>query len=285
MSRRPRLVPALPGRAASSEPEVRRLPPLELAVVQAQPPEQPQRSFRRGSSTAAVHRDSRTVRRGRAVARDCGNGSQSGTSVVPEPQPPAERIRRRPTCSLPRRNPTRSRRRRQCRSRWTVARPATAAARLLRPNRRWPQRADEGHRAGLGRADAFAGSIGGVEEARDHAGWATEASAAVHKLGPAISVGAAETTEILQHLEQLTSETPSLLTKVNDEALPRICRGHPTPWNGGSRSGSKLARWAAWSPPTPPRRPSIREASTSASTRSISSRAIRRKDTPGGSTC
>ena len=50
-------------------------------------------------------------------------------------------------------------------------------------------------------------------------GWATEVSAAIHKLGPAISVGAAETTEILQHLDQLTAETPSLLTKVNDEVL------------------------------------------------------------------
>ena len=61
-----------------------------------------------------------------------------------------------------------------------------------------------------------------LEELKKHEitqGWAAEASAAVRKLGPAISVGAAETAEILQHLEQLASETPSLLTKVNDEAL------------------------------------------------------------------
>ena len=49
-------------------------------------------------------------------------------------------------------------------------------------------------------------------------GWATEASAAVHKLGQGISVGTAST-EILQHLEQLARETPALLTKVNDETL------------------------------------------------------------------
>ena len=46
-----------------------------------------------------------------------------------------------------------------------------------------------------------------------------QALVSVHKLGPAIAVGAAETTAILQHLEQLTGESPSLLTKVNDETL------------------------------------------------------------------
>jgi hypothetical protein len=49
--------------------------------------------------------------------------------------------------------------------------------------------------------------------------WATEASAAIRKLGPAISVGAPETAEILQHLEQLTGAAPSLATKVGDQAL------------------------------------------------------------------
>ena len=49
--------------------------------------------------------------------------------------------------------------------------------------------------------------------------WATEASAAIRKLGPAISVGAPGTAEILQHLEQLTGEAPSLATKVGNQAL------------------------------------------------------------------
>jgi len=61
-----------------------------------------------------------------------------------------------------------------------------------------------------------------LDELKQHEitqGWAVEASASVRKLGPAISVGAAETTEILQHLEQLTREASSLLTKVSDETL------------------------------------------------------------------
>ena len=61
-----------------------------------------------------------------------------------------------------------------------------------------------------------------LEELKKHEitrGWASEASAAIGKLGPAISVGAAETTQILGDLEQLTAAVPSLLTKVNDEAL------------------------------------------------------------------
>jgi len=49
--------------------------------------------------------------------------------------------------------------------------------------------------------------------------WATEVSATVHSLGPAISVGAAETTEILQHLERLGNDTPTLLTKISEENL------------------------------------------------------------------
>ncbi len=67
-----------------------------------------------------------------------------------------------------------------------------------------------------------------LEELKRHEitqGWATEASVAIHKLGPAISVGAAETTQILQHLEQLVGETPSLLTKVHDEALAQVLSG------------------------------------------------------------
>ena len=61
-----------------------------------------------------------------------------------------------------------------------------------------------------------------LEELKKHEiteGWSNEVSATVQKLGPAISVGAAETTEILQHLEQLAGETPTLVTKVNDESL------------------------------------------------------------------
>ena len=55
--------------------------------------------------------------------------------------------------------------------------------------------------------------------------WATEVSLSLRKLGPAISVGTPQTTEILQHLEQLAAETPSLVTKINDEALAQnLCR-------------------------------------------------------------
>lgn len=61
-----------------------------------------------------------------------------------------------------------------------------------------------------------------LEELKKHEitqSWAAEATVAVRKLGSAISVGAAETTAILQHLEQLTRETSSLLTKIKDETL------------------------------------------------------------------
>jgi hypothetical protein len=49
--------------------------------------------------------------------------------------------------------------------------------------------------------------------------WAAEAAAEVRKLGPAISDGAPETAEILQHLELLTRQTPTLLLKVKDESI------------------------------------------------------------------
>ena len=72
----------------------------------------------------------------------------------------------------------------------------------------------------MGRAGAPAGSIGGVEEARE-----SRRSGRPKPRLPFTSwdrrspVGAAETAEILQHLEQLAREAPSLLTKVNDETL------------------------------------------------------------------
>ncbi len=61
-----------------------------------------------------------------------------------------------------------------------------------------------------------------LDELRKHEvtqGWAIETSKAITALGPAISVGAPQTTEILRHLEQLTRAAPALATKVNDASL------------------------------------------------------------------
>ena len=108
---------------------------------------------------------------------------------------------------------------------------------------------------------------------------------AVHKLGPAIAVGAAETTEILQHLEQLAGEAPSLLTKVDDETLAQnlsrtshALERRITVWKQIGRMGGMAAANAP--------APAVDPRSFNKCLNDIDQlTAIRRKDTPGGSTC
>ena len=161
------LVPALPRSATPVRLKFVACRHWRTGVVQAEPSENPHRSIQRGSSTIAVHGDSRTGRCCRAVARDCRNGCR--TRCVPScpsrnrrPKNRCRRARSQPALSQP--NDVQDGR--QCkptaqRRTWLLRRhPQPAAVRT----------ADEGHRPGLGRAGAIAGSIGGVEEARDHAG-------------------------------------------------------------------------------------------------------------------
>jgi len=187
---------ALPGpslgpvSAAPTELEVRRLPRLETGVVQAQPSEQPIRT------------------------------------VVPEPEPPAAQSSPSANAqpALPEPNTIMTA---------DSAKPADVA-----------KLADNAGATGSQTSESAAsepstGSIGPIkaigraweepthllvqlDDLKKHEltqGWATDAAATIHELGPAISIGEARTAEILQRLEQLAGKTPSMLTKINDELL------------------------------------------------------------------
>jgi hypothetical protein len=78
--------------------------------------------------------------------------------------------------------------------------------------------------------------------------WASEVAADIRKLGPAISAGTPETTEILQHLELLTRRSPTLLLKVNDDvAAQKLSRTshallrHVNVWNQIGKMGGMAA--------------------------------------------
>jgi hypothetical protein len=78
--------------------------------------------------------------------------------------------------------------------------------------------------------------------------WASAALAEVRKLGPAISSGAPETTDILQRLDLLTRETPTLLLKINNEPLAQqlsrashAMERHVTVWNQIGKMGGLAA--------------------------------------------
>jgi len=216
----------------SGEDEVRRLPPPESAVVQPQPSEQ-----------AGEDSDVARQRLSSAVAPDPTGVMEPSPSiaetvphtvrpVVPEPQPSAEQnlppASSQPVPSQPN----------------TVmaadsAKPAdnVKPADGIKPmeTAKSPVPADPVAPPASARAAAEPPmkAIGRAWQEPTHLleqlealkkyeltqRWATEVSATVRRLGPAIAVGAAETSEILQHLEQLVGLTPSLLTKLDDESL------------------------------------------------------------------
>ncbi len=70
--------------------------------------------------------------------------------------------------------------------------------------------------------------LGQLEQLRKHEpaqAWATETINQIHKLGPAIAVGAPQTVEILDRLEELSRQGTALAEKTEDQAVAQdICR-------------------------------------------------------------
>ncbi len=221
-----------PDNAAATGPEVRRLPPPTAEVVQAQPSEQPSGDsdvvHQRFPSTA-IPEPSIAVEPSPVMAETPPNPIRA---VVPEPQPPA--VQNLPSVNaqpaLPETNAI------------TIVdgeKPAEVAKPADKAGPTGPQTSESaaskasmatiGPMRAIGRAwEEPTHLLGQLDELKKHdmtQGWASETSATIHKLGPAISVGAAQTAEILQHLEQLAGETPSLLTKISDEALAQNLSG------------------------------------------------------------
>ena len=198
------------------EPEVRRLPPLGSGLAETQPLEQ-------GGDGAAVVRQNQpsVVAPEPYVAAESSPAMTetvpaSDRPIAPEPQSPAAENAASagpPSAMLAQPNSIAT----GDSAGVAVASPATSAA------------AAESSMAGIEPMKAIgqawqepAHLLLQLEELKKHEitkAWAIEASAAVHKLGPAISVGAPQTAEILQRLEQLTDEGSSLVTKVSDETL------------------------------------------------------------------
>ena len=167
-------------------------------------------------SHLVVHRGSRTVRSHRASPR-CRTVSNP---LLPRPRtttPANITVRQREACPLA----TRDVRQAAAAQAGGNCKPETAesaASRIRRalPMPRPPIKA-------IGRAwEEPTHLLVQLDDLKKHEitqGWATEASATIHELGPAIAIGEAGTAEILQHLEQLAGKTPSMLTKINDETL------------------------------------------------------------------
>ncbi|MGO9114639.1 MAG: hypothetical protein ACLP9L_35940 [Thermoguttaceae bacterium] len=196
-----------------AEVEVRRLPLPESGVIQTQPSlhsstvsdvvRQPQLSV-------AIPEPSATVEPSPAIAQTIPNPVRR---VIPEPQPLA--AENSPSASL---QPA-------------VSQPNTIMADNAKPANRagaTPPLGSESAIAeppmkAIGRAwEEPKDLLAQFEELEKHEitrAWATEASVTVRKLGPAISVGAVESREILQHLDQLAGAARSLVTKVADETL------------------------------------------------------------------
>jgi hypothetical protein len=81
--------------------------------------------------------------------------------------------------------------------------------------------------------------------------WASDASTAIQRLGPAISVGAPETSENLRHLDLLIQETPALLRKGLDESVAQnlsrtsyALERHVIVWNQIEKMGGMNAAGA-----------------------------------------
>ena len=217
---------AAPAEEPIADLEVRRLPPPEPAVVPAQPSELPSEGSdvaRQPLPSTVIPEPSVAVEPSPAIVETTPSPARL---VVPEPQQSAvlnsPSATAQPALSPPSTIVTAK-----------VAKPAKKAdlpapqasesAAAQPPVGTIDRLGTIGPMKAIGRAWAEPTQLlVQLEELKKHEitqGWAAEASATVHKLGPAIAVGAAETTEILRHLEQLTGEAPSLLTKVNDETL------------------------------------------------------------------
>ncbi len=217
-----------PESAAPAETEVRRLPPPQTGVVKAQPSDQPSAGpdvARQPGPSAVIPEPSGIVER-LPAAETVPNPMRA---VVPEPQtqmtPNSLSGNAQP--ALPEPNPIRTA---ESAKPADVATPAEVAKPANKADAAGPQASQSavseastgtiGPMKAIGRAwEEPTHLLVQLEELKKHQmtqGWAAEASAAIHKLGPAISVGAAQTTEILQHLEQLAGEAPSLLTKIDD---------------------------------------------------------------------
>ena len=203
--------------AGTTELEVRRLPPAEISIAQDQPPVQA------NAGADAVRLPALSATPEPAVAAESSPPNSETVAnpvrpVVPEPQPVVEQnSSANPQPALPQASAAVIAESPQSAA---VAKPAIVAE--AAPPAPSPAVAEAPIKA-IGRAwEEPAHLLLQLQDLQKHEvtrGWATEASIAVHKLGPAISIGAAETAEILQRLEQLAGETPSLLTKVDDENL------------------------------------------------------------------
>jgi hypothetical protein len=223
-----------PDSAVSTDSGARRLPPVEIGVVQAQPSEQPSEAsdaIRQAPPSTVIPEPSIAPQPSPAVAETVPNPVRP---VVPEPQPPAAQnlpsVDAHPAPSQPSSIMTAEGAKPVDSAKLVerakpVERADAAAPPVSESAAAEPSMVAIGPMKAIGRAwEAPTHLLVQLEELTKHEmtqGWATEASVTVRKLGPAIAVGAAETKEILQHLEKLTGETPSLLTKVNDEALAR----------------------------------------------------------------
>ncbi len=201
------------------EPEVRRLPPLGSGLAETQPLEQ-------GSDGAAVVRQDQpsVVAPEPYVAAESSPAMTETTvpasdrPIAPEPQSTAgdnSASANSPSAVLAQPNSIAT----GDSAGVAVASPATTAAAAAAES---SMGGSEPMKA-IGQAwQEPAHLLLQLEELQKHEitkAWAIEASAAVHKLGPAISVGAPETAEILQRLEQLSDDASSLVTKVSDETL------------------------------------------------------------------
>ena len=209
-----------------AEPEVDRLAPLKIEVVQVQsaghPSEDPD-AVRQPLPSNTIPVSSVTVESSPAIAETVRNPMHV---VVPEPQLPV-------MGSLPSANPQPALPDPDMIVATDGAKPADIVKPVEKADATVPPASESaaaqpsmetiGPMSAIGRAwEEPAQLLTQLEELKTHEAtqeWAGETSAAIGKLGPAIAVGTAETPEILQHLEQLSHQAPSLLTKVTDRTV------------------------------------------------------------------
>ncbi|MGA2258850.1 MAG: hypothetical protein ABSG53_29635, partial [Thermoguttaceae bacterium] len=182
--------------AVSSEPEVRRLPPPETVAIQAQPSDDPGEGSglaRQPAPSPVAPEPAVAVEPSPAIAETAPNPVRP---VVPEPQPTAEQ-------SLPSTGPQPALSQPNPLTAAESVKPADSAnpaerADVAAPPATEPAATEPPMRA-IGRAwEEPAHLLVQLEELKKHEitqGWAIEVTATVHRLGPAISVGLAQTTE------------------------------------------------------------------------------------------